>query len=76
MKIERTAMGEEQVIAAYGTAASIAQAIGGKKTKALERFAKAVRPNYLGAGHIPRRGPKGIDDYKAGIRQLMLKEVP
>lgn len=41
--MERDALGEERVVAAYGTAAAIAQAIGGKKTKALEKFARAVQ---------------------------------
>lgn len=46
IRIERSALGEESVMVAYGTAAAIAEVMGGKKTKALRKFANAVTPYY------------------------------
>ena len=60
-------------MAASGTASAIAQAIGGKKTKALQKFADAVRPRMAIDGSPQKRGPKTAADYTAGVREMMLE---
>ena len=64
---------------AYGTAAAIAQAIGGKKTKALERFAEAVRPKYNinpeGKAPQPTTGPRGIHELRSGLKSILFVET-
>lgn len=64
-------------MSAYGVAAAISQAIGGRKTKALERFASAVRPQY--GDDEPRRPtkqePLTSADYHAGIKKFLIPEA-
>lgn len=62
-------------MSAYGTAAAIGQMLGGKRTKALQQFISAVRPNFGDALTPVRAGPKTIEDYQAGIKNLMMPEA-
>ncbi|MGB5810115.1 MAG: hypothetical protein WBG86_06265 [Polyangiales bacterium] len=75
IRIERFAIADEGVLTAYGTAAAIGQALGGKKSKALKSFAEALRPKGSVTDTANTKGaekPKGIADYKAGMRELLL----
>lgn len=77
LKIERAAYADEEIVRAYGVAGAIAQVLGGKRSKALEGFAKGVRPSYSSPGEVSRKsGPKGIQDYRDMIREKLLPKEP
>jgi hypothetical protein len=61
---ERHAYGEEATIAAYGTAAAIADVFGGKKSKALKKFSTVLTPKASLDGDrepVSKKNPGGHD---------------
>jgi hypothetical protein len=73
--VERHSYGEEATIAAYGTAAAIADVFGGKKSKALKKFSKVLTPKASLDGRrepVSQKSPggHGMDELKRRYRAL------